>query len=455
MKQRLQTLFNILKWLIILGLFYYVYLLFRDGTRYFIDFPVSPGWLLGISLIPILVVMAFVLKNQELAIITFSLSMAAFMIILGLGSFLNLELNRILFVTITAALTFGLGLILMRSLSASYQWIRILKSYHLVHPYLSVSMLLLGLILMHLIKSDLILWILFFILGILVILLVLVGPVSRAYRAFFTDRTVKGLDPLTFLKIVQTLWTYFVLVFGSMLLGILGLLFYGMIFLDLERRKSIFHFCLMAYCRFYIWIIPVRTTLINPLREDFKKPAVIISNHQSLIDMPILFRMYPKLIILTNEWVYNSPIFGHISKLADFYPVTSGIDRIMDKLKNRIEAGYSIIVLPEGTRSLTQEIQRFHRGAFYIAEKLQLDIIPILLCGTGNLLKKGEFWGEGNHVIQRIYRRIPFDDPEFGSSYSRRPKLVRKYLRKEFDELITTYRSIRALREKRSYRKWF
>ncbi|UCG28002.1 MAG: 1-acyl-sn-glycerol-3-phosphate acyltransferase, partial [Bacteroidales bacterium] len=348
----------------------------------------------------------------------------------------------------TAIFTFGLGLIIMKSLALKGQHVKIPILYHPLYPYLSVSLLLFGLVFIQITQSAVLRLILFFYLGILLIIMVLVEPLKKGYNAFFTNRTARNLKPLTFLQIFQTLWTYFVLAFGSILLGILGLLFYGMVFLNIEKRKSIFHFCLMVYCKFYIWIIPVRITMLNPMLEDFKKPAVIISNHQSLIDMPILIRMYYKFIILTNDWVYNSPIFGHISKLADFYPVTAGIDKIMDKLKSRIEAGYSIIILPEGTRSLTNEIQRFHRGAFYIAEKLRLDIIPILICGTGDILKKGEFWGGSNHIIQRIYKRISFDDPEFGSSYSKRPKLIRKYLTGEFEKLMKEYNSIRSLRKK-------
>ena len=134
----------------------------------------------------------------------------------------------------------------------------------------------------------------------------------------------------------------------------------------------------MYYSRFFIWIIPIRLKYINEQGEQFGKPAVIISNHQSLIDTALLFRLCPKAIILTNDWVYNSPVFGHISKLADFYNVSAGIDRIFEKLRGRVEEGYSILVFPEGTRSLTQKIQRFHRGAFYIAEMLEMDIVPIL-----------------------------------------------------------------------------
>ena len=243
------------------------------------------------------------------------------------------------------------------------------------------------------------------------------------------------MHPLTFLQIIQTLWTYFILVMGSALLGFFGVLVYALCFADIEWRKTMFHYMVMYYSRFFIWIIPIFPKFINEHDEKFRKPAVIISNHQSLIDTALLFRLYPKAIILTNDWVYNSLVFGHISKLADFYNVSAGIDQIFEKLKERVEEGYSILVFPEGTRSISQKIQRFHRGAFYIAEKMDLDIVPILFCGTGEFLKKGEFWGKGHEVCQKIFPRIKRGDKRFGEDYSKRAKQVRHYLTEEYEKL--------------------
>jgi len=73
---------------------------------------------------------------------------------------------------------------------------------------------------------------------------------------------------------------------------------------------------------------------------------------------------------------------------AEFYPVAEGIDELMPKLQSLVERGYSIAIYPEGTRSKDCKIGRFHKGAFYVAEQLGLEIIPMYLYGPGRILPK-------------------------------------------------------------------
>ena len=73
---------------------------------------------------------------------------------------------------------------------------------------------------------------------------------------------------------------------------------------------------------------------------------------------------------------------------AEYYPVAEGIDNLLPKLDNLVKRGYSIAVFPEGTRSKDCRIGRFHQGAFYIAQKLGVEILPMYLYGTGKVLPK-------------------------------------------------------------------
>ena len=96
----------------------------------------------------------------------------------------------------------------------------------------------------------------------------------------------------------------------------------------------------------------------------------------------------PNIIFLTNQWVWNNPLYGLLIRNAEYYPVANGIDNLLPKLQSLIERGYSIAVYPEGTRSKDCRIGRFHQGAFHIAELLELDIIPMYLYGPGKILPK-------------------------------------------------------------------
>jgi 1-acyl-sn-glycerol-3-phosphate acyltransferase len=170
----------------------------------------------------------------------------------------------------------------------------------------------------------------------------------------------------------------------------------------------------------------------NLTGETFDKPAIIISNHQSHLDWMCLMMLTPKLIILTNDWVWNSPFYGRIIRYADFYPVSEGIENSVGKLSEAVRRGYSIVVFPEGTRSADCSIGRFHRGAFYLAEMLNLDIIPVFLHGLGHVLPKNDFLLRKGQITVQLRERITLNDSRFSADYSTRAKQVRKYYRETF-----------------------
>ena len=121
---------------------------------------------------------------------------------------------------------------------------------------------------------------------------------------------------------------------------------------------------------------------------DFDTPHVIICNHQSHLDLVCQLIFSPKMIFLTNDWVWNNPFYGFMIRHAEYYPVAEGIDALLPKLKSLVERGYSIAVFPEGTRSKDCKIGRFHQGAFYLSEQLRVDILPMCLYGPGKVLPK-------------------------------------------------------------------
>jgi 1-acyl-sn-glycerol-3-phosphate acyltransferase len=195
-----------------------------------------------------------------------------------------------------------------------------------------------------------------------------------------------------------------------------------------EKKKIPYHFLLCWVARFVINHIPgVRFRYENLSGETFDKPAIIISNHQSHLDLMCLMMLTPRLIILTNDWVWNNPFYGRLIKYADFYPVSNGIENSIDRLSEAVKNGYSIVVFPEGTRSEDCSIGRFHRGAFYLAETLHIDILPVFLHGVGHVLPKKDFMLRQGSITVQVHARITPDDTHFAADYPARTKQVRKY----------------------------
>jgi 1-acyl-sn-glycerol-3-phosphate acyltransferase len=103
--------------------------------------------------------------------------------------------------------------------------------------------------------------------------------------------------------------------------------------------------------------------------------------------MPLL-SLTPKMIVLTADWVWNNPVYKLAIRNAEFLPASAGVDAIMPQLRSLVERGYTIAIYPEGTRSKDCSIGRFHQGAFYLAQTLDVDVLPLVLYGSGKALPK-------------------------------------------------------------------
>jgi 1-acyl-sn-glycerol-3-phosphate acyltransferase len=256
-------------------------------------------------------------------------------------------------------------------------------------------------------------------------------------RWFLLARVTKESYPVTLRIFIKTFITWGNIV----LIAILQVIFGSLIFLlypgSRRKKEYIFHWLFCQFCKAYIFVtFPTNRKLYNPGRENFSKPAVIISNHQSLIETPAFLRLYPKIIILTNEWVWNSPLFGPVARLASFFNAERGIDSILDKLKEKVSEGYSILIFPEGHRHIDNRVHRFHKGAFYLAEKLQIDILPIVVFGSGEFLGRGEFWGRPTGLRMRILDRFGVEDNIMGSGYTERSKSFHRFYICEYSKFM-------------------
>src|SRR5690606_26363869 len=133
---------------------------------------------------------------------------------------------------------------------------------------------------------------------------------------------------------------------------------------------------------------------------------------------------------------------------ADFYPASQGYEKAIDKVKKLIDDGYSVLIFPEGTRSTTNEILRFHKGAFYLAEQLKLDIQPVLLHGTGDMVTKGDFHFKEGQLTLKYLPRIKCDDTKFGTAYKERAKNICSYMREEYRQLRQEQETVAYFRPK-------
>ena len=219
---------------------------------------------------------------------------------------------------------------------------------------------------------------------------------------------------------------------GGLILGLFGITFMKLIPISAKIKMNWFHRVLSKFVKYVLLSFPFfKLNVINSSNENFKKQSVIIANHNSFLDTLLIGMLHPKIIFLVNDWVYNSPFFGKIVKLAGFYPVSSGIENGVDHLQKKIEQGYSLVVFPEGTRSYTNKVKRFHKGAFFLADKFKLDVLPIILHGNSEVLPKGNFVIKPGTISINILNRIAFNNASFGETARERTKKISTHFKKE------------------------
>ena len=206
-----------------------------------------------------------------------------------------------------------------------------------------------------------------------------------------------------------------------------------------EKKKENLH---KFICRSVQWAISFLGLLGNKFtigghtEEDFSRPAVITCNHQSHLDLLPMLALTPKLVILTADWVWHNPLYGFIIREADYLPASKGLEAIAPRLKELVAKGYSVAVYPEGTRSLDCSIGRFHQGAVYLAEQLDLDILPVILYGAGKALPKHGRVLKPGPIRLEIDPRIPQDEMKrHGDTLRAQTSFLRKYYITRYEEI--------------------
>ena len=262
----------------------------------------------------------------------------------------------------------------------------------------------------------------------------LIQPLVFAF--FVTNRTQKGKQPFELRSLIHGIFSFFYYGFGGFLMSVFSVTILKILPFKTETKMKYFRYVMSKFMKSVLYTNPfVIKKISNIANEKFDKPAVIIANHTSFLDILSVGLLSPKIIYLVSDWVYNSPVFGGAVKASGFYPVSEGVDGSLEHLRPKIEEGYSIVVFPEGTRSESNVMNRFHKGAFYIAEHFNLDIIPVLIHGNSETLPKNDFIIYDGSITIKILERIAPSNTVFGKDYTERTKKIGTFFKQEFQKL--------------------
>src|ERR1041385_1200053 len=93
-------------------------------------------------------------------------------------------------------------------------------------------------------------------------------------------------------------------------------------------------------------------------------------------------------------------------------------------------------------------MKRFHKGAFYLAEQLDVDILPLLMHGNGDAIRKGDLYRETSSLTMKYLPAISRHDTSFGTTYAERTKTIGRYFKQEYAQLALELETPKYFRHK-------
>ena len=152
---------------------------------------------------------------------------------------------------------------------------------------------------------------------------------------------------------------------------------------------------------------------------DHRQAYIIIPNHQSMLDIVFFNMLRHRLRWVSKIEIFRLPIVGWEMKMVKYIELVRGnktsVIRMMEKCVESLQEGISVVIFPEGTRSLTGAIGKFKTGAFQLAVKTDKPLLPVLIDGTGEIMpKKGGIIFRSRKII-RIRVLDPIFPGQFGT----------------------------------------
>ena len=203
-------------------------------------------------------------------------------------------------------------------------------------------------------------------------------------------------------NIIIYLWTVSV----TVVLGLVCILI-----ASFDRTGNAIHNVIRAWARSILWVSRVRVELNGMEHIDTRGSCILMSNHQSNFDIPVLLgSLAVQTRWLAKAELFKIPIFGHAMRRSGFISIDrSNRESAFKSLKEAAEtirAGTSVLIFPEGTRSDDGRIKPFKKGGFVLAVDAAVPVVPIVIDGTFEVMPKQRLRIQPRRVAVNILEAI-------------------------------------------------
>jgi 1-acyl-sn-glycerol-3-phosphate acyltransferase len=139
----------------------------------------------------------------------------------------------------------------------------------------------------------------------------------------------------------------------------------------------------------------IRVRLIGIENVPVGEPCIFLSNHVSNLDPPILLPVLPGMnSVFLKSSLMKIPLLGTAMRMGKFVPVSRGhsreeAEKSVTAAADALRSGLNIFIFPEGTRSQDGKLLPFKKGAFFLAAETGAPMVPIIIRGTAQMMRKG------------------------------------------------------------------
>lgn len=182
-----------------------------------------------------------------------------------------------------------------------------------------------------------------------------------------------------------------------------------------DKKLVVLHLFSSFWGALYLWVMPLWSAKITGKENITKgRTYVIVSNHQSQLDILLAYCLFFPFKWVSKAEVFKIPFIGWNMGLNGYIRLHRGrrdsIRKLMIDCKRTLEEGKSVYFFPEGTRSKSGMVGEFKAGAFALAKRLKLPILPIVINGSKNALPKNGKTLNGRHPMRiEVLPEIPYE----------------------------------------------
>lgn len=168
-----------------------------------------------------------------------------------------------------------------------------------------------------------------------------------------------------------------------------------------------------------IWLTLVRVEVKGRSNIKGKTSYVFVANHQGAYDIFTVYGfLHHNFKWMMKIGLRKFPVIGVSCQAAGHIFVDNSspaaIRKTMSKAEKTLQGGMSVVVFPEGSRSRSGKMGKFHTGAFQLAKEFQLPVVPLTIDGAYDVLPRGQWLPRWGKIILTIHKPIapPVDEAD-------------------------------------------